>query len=185
MNVANGITMLRILLIPVLVIFLIENEARFAFLVFIAAGVSDGLDGFVARVFKQKTLVGAYLDPIADKLLLNTAFVTMAVLDILPAWLAVLVVSRDVIIVAGIGVLRLFERPLEIRPSMISKTTTCLQICLVGVFLGHQYFPILVEFDQPLIYLTAIFTLLSGLHYVAVGFRVLVAHAEPHDPSGK
>ncbi|MDH3360147.1 MAG: CDP-alcohol phosphatidyltransferase family protein, partial [Desulfobulbaceae bacterium] len=94
MNVANAITVLRILLIPLLVIFLIEGNDGYAFLVFIAAGVSDGLDGFVAKVFKQKTLVGAYLDPIADKLLLNTAFITMAVLDVLPAWLAVVVVSR-------------------------------------------------------------------------------------------
>ena len=178
MNVANAITLLRILLIPVLVIFLIENEARFAFMVFLAAGISDGLDGFVARVFKQKTLVGAYLDPIADKLLLTTAFVTMAVLGMLPAWLAVVVVSRDVIIVAGIGVLMLFDRPIAIRPSLVSKTTTCVQIVLVGVLLGHQYLPILMEFESSLIYLTAIFTLLSGLHYVAVGFRALVAHVE-------
>ncbi|MDH4322384.1 MAG: CDP-alcohol phosphatidyltransferase family protein [Desulfobulbaceae bacterium] len=181
MNVANAITVLRILLIPLLVIFLIENEPRFAFLVFLAAGISDGLDGFVARVFKQKTLVGAYLDPIADKLLLNTAFVTMAVLGILPAWLAVVVVSRDVIIVAGIGVLMLFDRPLQIQPSLVSKATTCLQLCLVGVFLGLQYLPILARLERPLVYLTAIFTLLSGLHYVTVGFRVLVSQAEPHD----
>jgi len=181
MNVANAITLLRILLIPLLVIFLIENEPRFAFLVFLAAGVSDGLDGFVARVFRQKTLVGAYLDPIADKLLLNTAFVTMAVLGILPASLAVLVVSRDVIIVAGIGVLILFDRPLQIKPSLVSKTTTCLQICLVGVFLGHQYLPALIPLERPLIYLTAIFTLFSGLHYMAVGFKILGSHTEPHN----
>ena len=181
MNVANAITVLRILLIPLLVIFLIEGQEAFAFLVFIAAGVSDGLDGFVAKVFKQKTLVGAYLDPIADKLLLNTAFVTMAVLGDLPAWLAVLVVSRDVIIVAGIGVLMLFERPLMIRPSLVSKATTCLQIVLVAAFLGRHYLPRLIEFHPLLVYLTALFTLLSGLHYVVTGFRILVAESEPHD----
>ena len=181
MNVANAITVLRILLIPLLVIFLIEGHERYAFLVFVAAGISDGLDGFVAKVFKQKTLVGAYLDPIADKLLLNTSFVTMAVLDILPAWLAVVVVSRDVIIVAGIGVLTFLDRPIAIRPSLVSKTTTCLQIVLVGVYLGTQYMPILVEFQQPLVYLTAIFTLLSGLHYVVVGFRVLGPQSESDD----
>jgi len=181
MNVANAITVLRILLIPLLVIFLIEGHERYAFLVFIAAGVSDGLDGFVAKVFRQKTLIGAYLDPIADKLLLNTAFVTMAVLDVLPAWLAVLVVSRDVIIVAGIGLLMLFERPIVIRPSLVSKTTTCLQIALVGVYLGAQYMPILVEFQHPLVYLTSVFTLLSGLHYVVVGFRTLGSSLESHD----
>lgn len=182
MNVANTITLMRILLIPLLVIFLIEGRDRFAFFVFFAAGVSDAMDGFVARVFKQKTLVGAYLDPIADKLLLTTAFVTMAVLDVLPAWLAVVVVSRDVIIVAGIGVLMLFERPLDIRPSMVSKTTTCLQICLIFVFLGDQFLSFLVEFQQPLVYLTAIFTVLSGIHYVVVGFRILVSDNEPHNP---
>jgi len=173
MNVANAITLLRILLIPLLVIFLIEGEPRFAFLVFVAAGISDGLDGFVARFFGQKTRLGAYLDPIADKLLLTTSFVTMAVLAMLPAWLAVVVVSRDVIIVAGVIVLLVLDRPLDIRPSYLSKFTTCLQLGLIGVYLGRPYLEFLVDLDIPLVYLTAIFTLLSGVHYIAIGCRLL------------
>ena len=103
MNIPNFITLIRILLVPLLVIFLIEGKTSYAFLTFIAAGASDGLDGFLARVLKQKTALGAFVDPIADKLLLTASYITMAVLGMLPEWLSVLVVSRDVIILTGIG----------------------------------------------------------------------------------
>ena len=93
----------RILLTPLFVIFLIRGLYVPALFVFTIAAVSDGLDGFIARVFNQRTILGAYLDPIADKLLLSSAFVSLAVLDILPAWLTVIVISRDVIIFMGIA----------------------------------------------------------------------------------
>ncbi len=173
MNVANAITLLRILLIPLLVIFLIGGEPRFAFLVFVAAGISDGLDGFVARFFGQKTRLGAYLDPIADKLLLITSYITMAVINDLPAWLAVLVVSRDIIILAGVTILIILDRPVEIRPSYLSKFTTCAQLALIGVYLGRQYLAFLADFELPLILITAVFTVLSGFHYIGIGWRLM------------
>ena len=106
-SIPNILTVLRILLIPLLVIFLIKGLMDHALMVFAVAGVSDGLDGFIARYFNQRTELGAYLDPIADKLLLMSAYVTMAAMALIPAWVAVIVISRDVIIVTGAAVLRL------------------------------------------------------------------------------
>jgi cardiolipin synthase (CMP-forming) len=180
-NIPNFITMVRILLVPVLVIFLMEGRMDAALLVFVVAGVSDGLDGFIARMFKQKTVLGAYLDPIADKLLLNTSFVAMAIFGLMPGWLSVLVVSRDFIILAGAGILILNNRKFEVKPSISSKITTVLQLATVCFFLAYEYLGNhLLEF--MLINLTAFFTLLSGSFYLAAGFRIL---GLPGDTEGK
>ncbi len=173
MNIPNFITIIRILLIPVLAIFLLEGRLLAAFWVFVAAGVSDGLDGFLARALRQKTDFGAFLDPIADKLLLITSFVTLAVLGILPKWLAVLVVSRDILIVGGIGVLMLYERPIDIKPAFVSKITTFLQLLTVVLHLGQEYAAPLFALRHYLILLTASFTILSGAHYLIRGFAIL------------
>ncbi|MBW2175094.1 MAG: CDP-alcohol phosphatidyltransferase family protein [Deltaproteobacteria bacterium] len=98
MNIPNTLTLLRILLTPLFAIFLIKHLFDFALLVFAIAALSDGVDGFIARVFRQKTTLGAFLDPAADKLLLVTAFVTLAIQEQIPSWLSVLVITRDVII---------------------------------------------------------------------------------------
>lgn len=165
--------MLRVLLVPVLVIFLMEGRSQIAFLVFLIAGVSDALDGFIARMFKQKTVFGAYFDPIADKLLLNTSFVALAIFGMLPGWLAVLVVSRDVIILGGIGILMLNDREFEIRPSIYSKTTTLVQLTTICFFLGYDFLGNHLFFQIYLIHLTTFFTILSGFHYIVAGFRIL------------
>jgi len=172
-NIPNCITIIRILLIPVLVIFLLEGRLISAFWVFVLAGVSDALDGFLARALKQKTDFGAFVDPIADKLLLTTSFVTLAALDFLPKWLAVLVVSRDLLIVGGIGVLMLYDRPFEIKPAFVSKITTFLQLLTVVLMLGQEYVAPLFVLRDPLIVLTSIFTILSGAHYLIRGFAIL------------
>ena len=111
MNIPNLITLLRIILVPVIVILLIQGSFFKALIVFIVAGLSDALDGFLARVLKQQTVLGAYLDPIADKALLVSSFVTLSVLHIIPSWLVVIVISRDFIILLGISVLSIMERP--------------------------------------------------------------------------
>lgn len=173
MNIPNCITIFRILLIPLLVILLLEGRTRAAFWVVVVAGCSDALDGFLARVLKQKTDFGAFIDPLADKLLLITSFITLAVLDILPEWLAVVVVSRDVLILGGIGILMLFGRAIAIRPSLLSKTTTFLQLATVVFHLGQEYIALLQGARVPLIFLTALCTILSGAHYIVIGFRIL------------
>lgn len=173
MNIPNCITIFRILLIPLLVILLLEGRMLAAFWVVVVAGLSDALDGFLARALKQKTDFGAFIDPLADKLLLITSFITLAVLDILPNWLTVLVVSRDLLILGGIGVLMLFGRSIAFRPSLLSKATTFFQLVTVVFHLGQEYLASLHGIRTPIISLTAICTILSGAHYVVIGFRIL------------
>ncbi len=173
MNIPNLLTIGRILLIPLLVIFLLDGKELAAFWVFVLAGVTDALDGFLARVLKQKTEFGAFIDPIADKLLLITSYITLAVLGFLPKWLAVIVVSRDVLICGGIGILMLYDRDFKIKPSLVSKVTTFLQLLTVVYSLGHDYFQPIFSGGIYLIYATAAFTVLSGVHYIIRGLGIL------------
>ena len=184
MNIPNIITMVRVLLVPLLAIFLLEGEFEHAFFVFVIAGVSDALDGFLARVLHQKTTFGAVLDPIADKSLLITAFVILAVIGQVPDWLTVLVVSRDLIIVGGIGILMFNQREVRIRPSYISKATTFMQLATIAFFLGHQYMGPLLSLEDMLIGLTALCTVLSGAHYITIGFGLLGERTDGEDDGG-
>src|SRR4030067_1089355 len=101
MNLPNALTLIRVFLIPVFVILIINRYFGWAAITFAIAGVTDGIDGLIARLTHQRTELGAYLDPIADKLLLSSAFITLAIVAILPSWLAVIVITRDVIILVG------------------------------------------------------------------------------------
>lgn len=172
MNIPNTITLIRILLIPLLVIFLIEGNTNYAFTIFIVAGASDALDGFIARLFNQKTRLGAFIDPIADKLLLNTSYITLAILHMLPPWLAVLVVSRDIIILGGIGILFYNKKSIEFKPTFISKITTCLQLATIIYLLGQKIIKPLLFLEAYLIILTALFTLASWLQYIHIGLKL-------------
>jgi len=108
MNIPNLLTLTRIILVPVIVILLIQASFFKAMIVFVVAGITDGLDGFLARVLNQKTVLGSYLDPLADKALILTSFVTLSILGVVPSWLSVIVISRDCIILIGISVLVLY-----------------------------------------------------------------------------
>jgi cardiolipin synthase (CMP-forming) len=172
-NVPNFLSISRIMSIPLLIILLSYGKHKTALTVFICAAISDGLDGFIARRFKQKTIVGAYLDPIADKLLLTSCFVTFALLGLIPKWLSILVVSRDVIIAMGILILQLVSVRVEIRPSTVSKFTTVFQLTTIG---GRLMFNILHCNPNELIYLywvTGFLTIVSGLQYVVRGLRIV------------
>ena len=174
MNLPNLLTILRILLTPLLVIFLINERFDLAFVVFAAAGVSDGLDGFLARVMKQKTRIGAILDPIADKALLASAYVTLAVMGLVPNWLAVTVISRDLIIVLGVLVLLLFQSGIEINPTIISKLTTLFQLLTVFTVLFSTVTHLGLERILLGCYVvTAILTIASGLDYLYKGVSML------------
>ena len=173
MNIPNFITLIRILLVPCFVIFLMDGRLNIALITFFLAGLSDGLDGFLARLLKKKTVLGAFIDPIADKLLLTTSFVTMAILNFLPGWIAVVVVSRDVIILVGFGVLMLNGKKFSIKPLLASKLTTFVQIFTVLLFLGREQLTDYWFLRMHLLNLTALFTLLSGIQYIIIGFRIL------------
>jgi cardiolipin synthase len=172
MNIPNLLTLLRVILVPLFVILLIYGHTSYAFLVFIIAGVSDAMDGMIARWFNQKTIVGEYMDPIADKLLLVTSYVVLAVIDVIPPWLTVLVISRDVIIITGVAVLFFMNKPPEIRPTILGKASTFTQISTVIIALSAiQPFPAFEHLLTPGIYLAASLTILSGFHYTYIGIR--------------
>ncbi len=175
MNIPNLLTLLRIILVPVIVILLIQGSFCKALIVFIIAALSDALDGFLARVLHQQSVLGAYLDPIADKALLASSFVTLSILKILPGWLTVIVISRDFIILLGISILSIMSITVKIRPVFVSKVTTALQLITVLVALASRSVPGgFHEVPLQLIYwLTALFTVVSGLTYMAKGVKLM------------
>jgi cardiolipin synthase len=172
-NIPNLITLLRILITPLFVIFMIRGQYRLSLLVFSLAGVSDGLDGLFARWFNQKTVLGAHLDPIADKLLLISAFVVLAVQQTIPSWLAVVVISRDILIFTGIAILRYFHISLTIKPSLISKCTTASQLATAFLVLLALEVAVVGPVLVPLFWLTTLLTTASGLHYVYRGITIM------------
>lgn len=173
MNIPNFITVIRIILVPVMLIFMIEGQEIIALLIFSIAAISDGLDGFIARAFKQKTRLGAFLDPIADKLLLTTSFIALAVYDLAPNWLAVMVASRDLLIMTGIGILAWDNDFPEIEPTLDGKATTFFQIFTIGFLLAHNYMEPYQWLHVPLISCTGVLTAISGTRYIIIGFRLL------------
>ncbi|MBW1947448.1 MAG: CDP-alcohol phosphatidyltransferase family protein [Deltaproteobacteria bacterium] len=173
MNIPNLLTLMRIILTPLLVILLINSKFAEALIVFTVAGITDGLDGLIARYMRQKTRIGAILDPIADKLLLTSAYVTLAVVKLLPAWLAVTVISRDVIIVFGVLIIFLFQGGVEIRPSVLGKITTVAQLGTIFVVLVNHELGTLSRFLPFLYVATVLITVISGLHYMYLGTRFL------------
>ena len=172
MTIPNLITILRVLLVPIFIIYMINDRTLGSLIIFTIASVSDALDGFIARVFHKKSDLGAYLDPLADKILLVSAYITLAILKMIPPWLAVLIISRDVIILLGVLVLYLNRHPLKVHPSLLSKSTTCLQIATILMILSNGY----LNMEPITIYafwLTAGFTIASGLQYIRIGLVIL------------
>jgi cardiolipin synthase len=161
------------LLTPLFVIFLLKDQFHFALIVFTVAAVSDGLDGLLARYFNQHSVLGAYLDPIADKLLLASAFVSLAVLKVIPSSLAVIVLSRDILIITGIAVFALSEIHIEMNPSLVSKWTTVAQLLTIFLTLLNPNIPGIQITKRLLFWITAGLTIVSGLHYVYFGLNVL------------
>ncbi|UCH00403.1 MAG: CDP-diacylglycerol--glycerol-3-phosphate 3-phosphatidyltransferase [Deltaproteobacteria bacterium] len=172
MTVPNLITILRIILVPIFIIYMINNRTSASLVIFLIASVSDALDGFIAKVFHQKSNLGAHLDPLADKILLMSAFIILAIFKMIPSWLAVLTISRDVIILLGVLVLYLNDYPVKINPSLLSKATTCIQVATIIVVLSNDYIDITFLGMYPF-WLAAIFTIASGLQYIRSGLIIL------------
>lgn len=181
-NIANGLTAMRVLLVPVFAYLMIEARELEALVVFAACGVSDALDGLLARWLRQRTLVGAYLDPIADKLLMATAFVVLAYVKIVPFWLTVLVISRDLFILVGSSLYLLLLDAGDIRPTMLSKVNTGVQIVTVVYFLSLAAFPEAAGYflegegsgiTRGVLVVCAVTTAVTGVQYLFLGMRKL------------
>ena len=180
MTVPNLITTIRIILAPVFIIYLLQEQFVSALVVFVLCVASDGLDGLTARMFNQKSKLGTYLDPLADKILLVAAFITLSVTGYLPSWLTVLVIARDVMIMLGIFFLFFNHLDFKLKPSIISKLTTCLQFIAVLSVLSKDYLSFPSLFYLIVYYLTALFTISSGLHYMHYWFRVMGEDGNNH-----
>jgi cardiolipin synthase len=172
MTVPNLITTIRIILTPIFVIYIINDQLITGLFILIISGLSDGIDGLVARLFNQKSRLGSYLDPLADKIILISAFVALSIRGLLPSWLTVMVISRDVIILMGVSILFLTGMKINIRPAISSKITTCLQFFTVILVLAKDYIPNLEKYIIFLFYLTALFTIISFLQYMHQWFTL-------------
>jgi cardiolipin synthase (CMP-forming) len=172
LNIANLLTVLRFCLVPVVIVSIINKEWTVALVVFVTAGVTDAADGFIARHFDMRTELGAYLDPLADKALLVSIYITLAVAGVLPVWIAALVVSRDVMIVGAVIVSWILDNPVEINPLKLSKANTLAQISFAAVVLSMLAFarPMPIVMQGGLMLVTAL-TLASMAAYFATWFR--------------
>jgi cardiolipin synthase len=173
MNLPNVLTLLRILMIPFFINFLVYHYYGYALLTFLVAGLTDGLDGLIARISNQRTRLGSYLDPMADKLLLTAAFITLAYLKFIPVWVTIVVVSRDAILLFGTLLLHLTQMNFNIAPTLMGKSTTLMQLLCILAFLFFIVFKRDTSGLSPLLLLTMGLTILSGLHYLYRGVRVM------------
>ncbi len=163
----NAITLLRIALVPVFILALDARDYVMALLVFLLAGVSDGLDGYIAKRFNLVTRLGAILDPLADKILLVSAYIMLVMLDHLPLWLVLTVAFRDLLIVSGYLMFTSLIGPVQMRPTYLSKFNTFLQITLVLYILIEQAAGLTLPGAwRILVYGVFLTTVTSGVHYI-------------------
>jgi cardiolipin synthase len=172
LNIPNLITLGRILLVPILVWAIASNAMLSAFVLFLAAAVSDAVDGFLAKRLRMTTVLGAYLDPLADKALIVSIYVTLGINGQIPGWLVILVVSRDIMIVGAVMLSWLVGSPVKVKPLLVSKLNTVAQIAFACVVLGSLGFGIQARtLTLVLMGLVAALTLLSVAAYVAEWIR--------------
>jgi len=177
-TVPNQITFLRLGFLPFFLILMSYERYRWALLVLVVAGFSDGVDGLIARKFNQRSALGAYLDPIADKLLLSSSYIVLAFKQQLAWWLTILVLSRDVLILIVAVVIILVSGYRTFPPSIFGKLTTFFQIILVFVLVLGAAYPQFrfAALDRTLIYVVATLCVVSGLHYSFTVARRLHTH---------
>ena len=187
LSAPNQLTMLRMVFVPFIVIHLVEGRYLWALVVFVIAGFSDGLDGLLARTLHQQTLLGQYLDPIADKLLLSTMFLVLSILHKIPWKFTVVVFSRDISILAASAVLFAIAGLRDFRPSIFGKANTFSQIAAVFFVLLFEISPSRWIGIARTVFLRAtfIFTIVSALHYVILVQQRLRenSHALPPAPT--
>jgi len=172
LSIPNLITLARILLVPVLVWAIASDQIRIAFGLFLAAGVSDAIDGFLAKRFGMATALGAYLDPLADKAMLVSIYVALAIIGAIPLWLVILVVSRDIMIVSAVILSWLVDKPVNLKPHPVSKLNTVAQIALALLVLASLGFEFTADVTKALLMaLVAVLTLLSVAFYLAEWVR--------------
>ena len=165
LNLPNLITLARILAVPVVVWAIASHQMQIAFLLFVAAGVSDAIDGFIAKRFNMASELGAHLDPLADKTLIVSIYVALGVTDEIPRWLVILVVSRDILIIGGVMLAWFLGLPMRLKPLLVSKLNTAAQIVFACLVLASLAFGCDAEIPR-----TALMWAVAALTLISVGF---------------
>jgi len=178
MSVPNILTILRIIFTPIFLILIIQQKLQQAFIVFLLAGLTDALDGAIARFFNQKTNLGIYLDPAADKLLISSSYILLSLHSVgipntIPVWLISFVIGRDVLIVSGFLFFLKQNKVNNFSPSLLGKTTTVSQVTVIGLVLLFN----IMQISPPILnwayLITLILTIISGIDYSISKFRLL------------
>lgn len=171
-NLPNAISLGRVLAVPLTVWLLVAGQIQWAFWVFAGAGLSDAVDGFIAKRFEATTELGRYLDPIADKVLLVSVFIMLGQHGYLPAWIVIVVVSRDFLIVGGALLLFTLAQPMPVRPLNVSKANTVMQMALAALVLGEAGFQLALPHVRAVfVYVVAATTIVSGASYLVSWIR--------------
>ena len=184
MTYANQLTILRMVFVPCFVILLIYDCPRAATAVFLLAALTDGLDGLIARKLNQRTPLGSFLDPMADKILLTAAFITLTLNSVpvalhIPAWLTILTISRDLLIAVAVIIIHMHTGHSRFPPSMLGKCTTAFQLILVGVCMLAGFEIKTAEILFPFaVYATLFFTVSSGLHYFYRSVKIISSYLD-------
>ena len=173
LNLPNLITIARILMVPVVIWAIGSNEMQAAFLLFLIAGLSDAVDGFLAKRFGMTSELGAHLDPLADKVLIVSIYISLGITEAVPRWLVILVVSRDILIIGGIMLAWFLGKPMRVKPALVSKLNTVAQIVFACLVLGELAFQVEFEGLQNLIMASV-----AALTLASIGFymREWVVH---------
>jgi len=185
MGLANWLTIVRILLIPVFVSFLAYRQLTAALVVFCLASVTDLLDGYIARTRGSQTRLGAFLDPLADKLLLTASFVTLTYIRLMPFWITVIVLSRDLLLILGTALIHIAGGRVYPTPTGLGKASTALQMVTVLAALFVSAFRMDPHVKSALVWITAGLTIASGIHYLLQGAKLLNPPTDkaPHVPT--
>jgi cardiolipin synthase len=185
MTIPNLISISRLFLVPLTIWLISTDKTVWAFIVFVVAGITDAVDGFLARQFNMGSQLGTYLDPLADKALLVSIYVTFAVLAEIPVWLPILVVSRDVLIVGGVLLAWMLGAPVAMQPRRISKLNTLAQITLAALVLGDLAFPgDFSKVREVMVYVVGALTLASAIVYALDWSKHMSADHGPGSRSG-
>ena len=175
----NVITLLRLFLVPAVVYAMLIGEMGWAFAGFLAAGISDAIDGFIARRFNQQSELGAHLDPAADKLLLVSVFVVLGIMGHLPLWLVIAAVSRDGLVVAAVLLSSVMGRSVTMKPLLVSKANTAVQIALAVIVLGELAFSVDTgQAGQAMVWLSGALTVASAAAYLVAWLRYMSGHGD-------
>jgi cardiolipin synthase (CMP-forming) len=176
LNIPNTLTMMRIIIIPVLITAIIYNRYLYALLLFVAAALTDMLDGLFARLTNQKTPLGTFLDPLADKFLLISSFIMFSVNGWIPKWFTIIVISRDIIVVIGCFLLYIITNTLKVEPVFLGKAAIALQFFILAFVLLKINLITLPPVHNIFYIFSAAITAISGFQYIYKGLRLTNGH---------